>query len=64
MPVIGRLDEQVDGVLISPVSKRRRDEQPSRKDEDSTARPDDAPTQTPTKDESSANAGELPVWLL
>ncbi|HST53779.1 MAG TPA: hypothetical protein VLJ61_17355 [Pyrinomonadaceae bacterium] len=65
MPVIGRLDEQVEDVLISPVSKRRRedDQQPGR-DEEPTARRDDAPTQTPSKNESSANAGELPVWLL
>jgi hypothetical protein len=64
MPVIGRLDEQVDDLLISPVSKRRRDEKPSVQDEDPTARRDDTPTQTPPQDESSANASELPVWLL
>jgi hypothetical protein len=64
MPVIGRLDEQVDDILISPVSKRRRGEQPLQKEEDPAARLDDTPAQTPPKDESSANSGELPVWLL
>jgi hypothetical protein len=64
MPVIGRLDEQVEDVLISPVSKRRRDEQSSREDEDASVRPDDTPAQTPPKDESSPNSDELPVWLL
>jgi hypothetical protein len=64
MPVIGRLDEQVEDVLISPVSKRRRDERPLQKEEDPAERPDDTPAQTPPQDESSANSGGLPVWLL
>jgi hypothetical protein len=61
VPFIGRLDEQVDDVLISLVSKRRRDEShtPTQDEE-----PPAAPTQTPAKDESSAKTDELPVWLL
>jgi hypothetical protein len=63
VPVIGRLDEQVDERIISPVSNRRRDEPepPGRRgDEDTPA----TTTQTPSEDESSAKTGELPVWLL
>jgi hypothetical protein len=72
MPVIGRLDGQVDDVLIAPISKRRRDEeQPSRQVEEPNAQREkiehsDPPVtnQTPTEDESSAQADELPAWLL
>jgi hypothetical protein len=62
MPVIGRLDKQVDERIISPISNRRRDEEPHerRDDEDQPA----TSTQTPSADESSAKTGELPVWLL
>lgn len=69
MPVIGRLDGQVDEVIISPISRRQREEEPPpvpRNEE--TSKPSDsshhAPSQTPNVDESSANADELPVWLL
>jgi hypothetical protein len=69
MPVIGRLDGQVDEVIISPVSRRRRGEEtpPASKNEETPEpadRPDHAPSQTPLTDESSPNADELPVWLL
>ena len=69
MPVIGRLDGQVDEVIISPISRRPREEEPSPvpKNEE-TPGPSDPPacppSQTPNVDESSANADELPVWLL
>jgi hypothetical protein len=69
MPVIGRLDGQVDEVIISPVSRRRREEgpPPAHKNEETSEpsdTPDHAPSQTPPADESSAEADELPVWLL
>lgn len=69
MPVIGRLDGQVDEVIISPISRRQRDEEPSPvpKNEERPGPSDSsdrAPSQTPDVDESSANADELPVWLL
>ena len=69
MPVIGRLDGQVDDVLISPISRRQREEEPSpsTKNEetpDPSDSPDRTPSQTPNVDESSADADELPVWLL
>ena len=69
MPVIGRLDGQVDEVIISPISRRPRGEEspPVSKNEETpepSDSPDPAPSQTPDAGESSANAGELPVWLL
>jgi hypothetical protein len=69
MPVIGRLDGQVDEVIISPISRRRREEEPPpvQKNEETSGpydAPDRAPSQTPAEGESSANADELPVWLL
>jgi len=69
MPVIGRLDGQVDEVIISPISRRRREEEPPpvQKNEETSGppdAPDHAPSQTPAEGESSANADELPVWLL
>ena len=64
MPVIGRLDGQVDEVIIKPVSRRRREgDSPPESQNEEPPEPS-APSQTPDVDESSANAGELPVWLL
>ena len=69
MPVIGRLDGQVDEVIIAPISRRQREEGPPpvQKNEETSEpsdTPDHAPSQTPTEGESSANADGLPVWLL
>ena len=69
MPVIGRLDGQVDEVIISPISRRGRDEEPppvpkNEETPEPSDPPDRTPSQTPNVDESSANADELPVWLL
>ena len=68
MPVIGRLDGQVEEVIIEPISKRRREEGPPTPAGETppapSAPPEHAPTQTPHPDESSAEADELPVWLL
>lgn len=71
MPVIGRLDGQVDEVIIKPISDRGRGEDAPADADDATPaqqaphapRPATA-NQTPTSDESSAEADELPVWLL
>jgi hypothetical protein len=62
MPVIGRLDGQVDEVIIKPISKRRRDEEPP--DEEKPERAPSPTTHTPTPNQSSAERDELPVWLL
>ncbi|HEX8337028.1 MAG TPA: hypothetical protein VF621_09880 [Pyrinomonadaceae bacterium] len=70
MPVIGRLDGQVEEVIISPISRRGREEEnppAARKNEETSAPsdpPDRAPSQTTDPVESSGEAGELPVWLL
>ena len=69
MPVIGRLDGQVEEVIISPLSRRRGEAEPPPvpKNEETPEPPDSpehVPTQTSNVDESSANADELPVWLL
>jgi hypothetical protein len=69
MPVIGRLDGQVEEVIISPISRRGREEEPRPSSENERtpgppAPPDRAPSQTRPTRESSANADELPVWLL
>jgi hypothetical protein len=63
VPVIGRLDKQVDERIISPISNRRRDEDaPPRSGDDQD--PPAPHTQTPPAGESSAKIDELPVWLL
>jgi hypothetical protein len=71
MPVIGRLDGQVEEVIIKPISERRREDgpppPPTPRGEAAPAPPDPAehaPAQTPHRNESSADAEELPVWLL
>ena len=69
MPVIGRLDGQVDEVIIRPISERRRGEVPPADADETADTQRDTPTppatnQTPTADESSADTQELPVWLL
>ena len=69
MPVIGRLDGQVEEVIISPISRRQREEEPPPVPEnEETSEPSDAPdhvpSQTPPSGESSAKTDELPVWLL
>lgn len=64
MPVIGRLDQQVDDVLISPVSKKRppAPERPRDAEDEPSQHPDAGePTdgvRRDTRDET------LPVWLL
>jgi hypothetical protein len=58
MPVIGRLDEQVNDVLITPL-EREREPRPA---------PDEPTTKTttdePPTDETSRAPDELPVWML
>ncbi|HJQ31036.1 MAG TPA: hypothetical protein VJ866_02585 [Pyrinomonadaceae bacterium] len=71
MPVIGRLDGQVDEVIIKPISDRGRVGDAPADADDATDAPHDAPepqtppsTHTQATDESSADVDELPVWLL
>lgn len=68
MPVIGRLDGQVDEVLIAPLERRRRrDGDESRDGEPSGAtenRNDLEKQSSRDEPEKRAARGELPVWLL
>ena len=67
MPVIGRLDDQVEAVLINPVRRRpssgeaRRDESqtPPSSDEDIDAEPSDE-----ARREGREGDRSLPVWML
>ncbi|HVF42279.1 MAG TPA: hypothetical protein VM936_04675 [Pyrinomonadaceae bacterium] len=64
MAVIGRLDGQVDEVIIKPISERRRGEEPPAPDEGAPQPPTPPETQTPTPNQSSDKPDTLPVWLL
>ena len=64
MAVIGRLDGQVDEVIIRPISERRRGEEPPAPHEDSRESTPPPETHTPTPNQSSDKPDTLPVWLL
>jgi len=61
MSVIGRLDEQVEAVLITSLRKERTREEEPRRDESVTAPARPATDRKP--DDSEADP-PLPVWLL
>jgi hypothetical protein len=69
MPVIGRLDEQVDAVLITPLAGKGepgRDARDARSNEN-IARPQSAiqkGIETQAQPHGRAEQQELPVWLL
>ena len=68
MPVIGRLDEQVNEVLITPL-ERGREPGPRPAAEETPPPPTPATTTTPPAGpapdgETSPPRPELPVWLL
>jgi hypothetical protein len=69
MPVIGRLDEQVDAVLITPLAKRSEPEQDdgAARSNENIARPQSA-IQTASEMDAHlrrhTKREELPVWLL
>jgi hypothetical protein len=65
MSVIGRLDEQVNKILIEPLSESARDEDrttPGREPEGASRSA--SPVESPNEDETTAKDDELPVWLL
>ena len=62
MAVIGRLDGQVDEVIIKPISERRRGEEPPVEETPAPTLPPEA--QTPATNQSSDKPDTLPVWLL
>ncbi|HEX8649589.1 MAG TPA: hypothetical protein VF708_02030 [Pyrinomonadaceae bacterium] len=69
MPVIGRLDEQVDAVLIKPLERRGEpagDDTAARSNEN-IAQPQSAipkGSETDAQAHERAEQEELPVWLL
>ena len=63
MPVIGRLDGQVDEVLIKPL-ERGRDREPADAPAGDAPRLPPEPADEPPGGETSRAPGELPVWLL
>ncbi len=69
MSVIGRLDEQVDSVLIAPLDRNRRPVPSARDDStDELKHPSSDREQTPREADPSQTKRderqELPVWLL
>lgn len=66
MPVIGRLDEQVNEVLITPLERgRERGPRPAAEERPTPTTPATTPTADPTPGgETSPPRPELPVWLL
>ena len=63
MSIIGRLDEQVDAMLIAPIEKRRvLEKNPAPKAEEHIAMP--APHETEAAKDESARDESLPIWLL
>ena len=71
MPVIGRLDGQVDEVLIAPIEKRRREEAEPPRADDVRTRGDAMENRgghgnRAARDEVEKDAvrDALPVWLL
>ena len=66
MSVIGRLDRQVEDVLISPASKRRDErDTPRREPAPAATLPPESERRPEPAEESAPRAREdLPVWLL
>lgn len=65
MPVIGRLDDQVDEVLIRPLSKgREREDDAAPETPTHSPRPSDAEEAATERHDDSRTRTELPVWLL
>ncbi|HEY0078626.1 MAG TPA: hypothetical protein VGB73_08260 [Pyrinomonadaceae bacterium] len=65
MSVIGRLDKQVEDVLISPVSKTREkpEKVPSADDRESEPIEEERQTET-TQNQKRREKETLPVWIL
>jgi hypothetical protein len=63
MSVIGRLDGEVDEVLISPLQRKNKQETNEQEDEHAPAR---EPVQTESEStiKKRAESDTLPVWLL
>lgn len=64
MPVIGRLDDQVDAVLITRLERGRDRQRPDAPAGEAPAPTHTEPPDEPTAGETSPAPAELPVWLL
>jgi hypothetical protein len=68
MSVIGRLDGQVDEIIIKPVADRNRPETeerpPSSKENARQPQPATEEDRTQDTEESDERSSDLPVWLL
>ena len=70
MSVIGRLDGQVEEVIINPIGRRPAgggDDAPETAPDPAATPPHDGPRETPRTEsvvETPRDDGELPVWLL
>ena len=69
MSVIGRLDEQVDSVLIAPLDRNRRrsaetQEQPHNQQSAPSQTKAQAPDEAENFQDEEPAQDELPVWLL
>jgi hypothetical protein len=62
MPVIGKLDKQVDEVLISPIKRRRGTEPEVPETAEEHGQAEEAPE--PDAGQAGMRTEELPVWLL
>jgi hypothetical protein len=62
MSVIGRLDKQVDEVLISPLERKKKQEM-NEEDEDASSR-EVVQTESEATVKKRPESGALPVWLL
>lgn len=66
MGVIGRLDDQVNEIIIKPVGARREAEESRSPQEAPAPQPQPAPEEEAagSVEKERAEASELPVWLL
>jgi hypothetical protein len=64
MPVIGRLDDQVEAVLINPLKKRRAPEETEREQPAMPPRAPEEHDHADTAAEKREADSALPVWLL
>jgi hypothetical protein len=66
MSVIGRMDKQVDDVLISPVARKNQQARETPEGDEKTATRDESllERETPPSRNRTTGQNDLPVWLL
>jgi hypothetical protein len=63
MSVIGRLDDQVNEILITPLQRKKNQEANGREDEQSSTR-ETTQIEPDSSEKKRAERETLPVWLL